>query len=204
MTLWSCDLARSRDKPKSVYLHEHSAYGHETSQGGDLFWRALNDKVIQNFYGHLFLQSTFGRLLLDTDKRCWEIVKEQSTKAAVCVCFTKQVFLKISQNSQENTCVRVSFLINTLLKKRHKRRYFPVSFKKFLRTPFSQNTSGRHFFLSEDLQHQYVLFDTLEDRLCWRIYQAISINWYIFGIRQRIRKSFYLFEYSSTCLWKGN
>ena len=31
----------------------------------------------------------------------------------------------------------------TVLKKRLWRRCFPVNFKKFLRTPFSQNTSGR-------------------------------------------------------------
>ena len=52
-------------------------------------------------------------------------------------CSVKNVFLKISQNSQENTCVEVSFLIKlqawlvTLLKKR-----FPVNFAKFLRTLF--------------------------------------------------------------------
>ena len=58
------------------------------------------------------------------------------------------MFLEISQNSQENTCVRVSFLIKlkapaTLLKNRFWHRFFPVNFAKFLRTPFSQNTSGR-------------------------------------------------------------
>ena len=52
-------------------------------------------------------------------------------------CSVKNVFLKILQNSQENTCVEVSFLIKlqawlvTLLKKR-----FPVNFAKFLRTLF--------------------------------------------------------------------
>ena len=54
----------------------------------------------------------------------------------------KKVFLEISQNSQEITCVRVSFLIKlqarpaTLLKKRLWHRRFPVNFAKFLRTPF--------------------------------------------------------------------
>ena len=38
------------------------------------------------------------------------------TEAAIQRCSVKKVFLKISQNSQENTCARVSF--------------------KFLRTPF--------------------------------------------------------------------
>ena len=57
----------------------------------------------------------------------------------------KKVPLKISQNSRENTCARVSFLIKlqaagyrpaTLLKKRIWQRCFPVNFVKFLRTPF--------------------------------------------------------------------
>ena len=51
----------------------------------------------------------------------------------------KVVFLIVSQNSQENTCARVSFL----LKKRHWRCCFPVNFEKFPRTPFLQNTSRR-------------------------------------------------------------
>ena len=47
------------------------------------------------------------------------------------------MFLEIKQNSQENTCVRVSFLIKlqaSALKFWH--RCFPVNFAKFLRTPF--------------------------------------------------------------------
>ena len=73
-------------------------------------------------------------------------------------CSVKKVFFEISQNSQENTCADVSFLIKlqacyhhietshlicydgnmpaTLLKKRLRRRCFPVNFVKFLRTPF--------------------------------------------------------------------
>ena len=48
------------------------------------------------------------------------------------------MFLKISQNSQKNTCARVSFLIKlqTLLRKRRWHRRFPVNFTKFLRTSF--------------------------------------------------------------------
>ena len=49
----------------------------------------------------------------------------------------KKVFLKISQNSQEN---RASFLINlrpaALLNKRIEHRCFPVNFEKFLGTCF--------------------------------------------------------------------
>ena len=49
------------------------------------------------------------------------------------------MFLKISQNSQENTCARVSFLIK--LGFWHK--YFLVNFTKFLRTLSLKNTPGR-------------------------------------------------------------
>ena len=60
----------------------------------------------------------------------------------------KNVFLEISQNSQENTCSRVSFnkvaglRSATLIKKRFWHRCFPVNFAEFLRTHFLQNTSA--------------------------------------------------------------
>ena len=50
----------------------------------------------------------------------------------------KNGFLKISPNSRESTCARVSFLIKlhaTLFKKRLSRKCFPVNFAKFLRAP---------------------------------------------------------------------
>ena len=47
-------------------------------------------------------------------------------------CSVKNVFLEISQDSQENTCTRVSFLI----KLQAEDRCFPVNFANFLRTPF--------------------------------------------------------------------
>ena len=59
---------------------------------------------------------------------------EAATRGVLC----KMVFLEISQNSQENTCARVSFLIK--------------SFVKFLRTPFLQNTSSGCFCL-EDVEN---------------------------------------------------
>ena len=61
----------------------------------------------------------------------------------------KKVFFKISQNSQENTCARVSFfkkvacLRAATIKKRFWHRCFPVNFAKCLRTPFLQNISGQ-------------------------------------------------------------
>ena len=58
-------------------------------------------------------------------------------------CSVKKVFLKISQISQESTCVRVSFWQScrpsdpsgNFIKKRLKHRCFPVKFTKFVRTP---------------------------------------------------------------------
>ena len=55
-------------------------------------------------------------------------------------CSIKQVFLEISQNSQENICTRASFLIKlqvcNFIRKRLWHRCFPVNFVRFLRTPF--------------------------------------------------------------------
>ena len=62
------------------------------------------------------------------------------------------MFLENSQNSLENTCARVSFLIKKrLLEKRLWQRCFPVNFSKFLRTPFIQSTSGRQLLKFWDL-----------------------------------------------------
>ena len=53
-------------------------------------------------------------------------------------CFIKKLFLKISQNSQENNRAGVSFLIKlkpaNLLKKRLRHRCFPMNFVKFFKT----------------------------------------------------------------------
>ena len=72
-------------------------------------------------------------------------------------CSVKKVFFEISQNSQENTCAEVSFLIKlqacyhhietsqlicydgnmpATLKKETSAQVFSVNFVKFLRTPF--------------------------------------------------------------------
>ena len=52
-------------------------------------------------------------------RRCAEAVAQR--------CSVKKVFLEISQNSQENTCARISFW----------HRCFPVNFVRFLRTRIS-------------------------------------------------------------------
>ena len=81
-------------------------------------------------------------------KKSYE-TNDKISKSSHQTCFVNKVFLEISQNSQENTCARDSFLIKlqaapaTLLKKSLWHRCFRVNFAKFLRTPFLQNTSGR-------------------------------------------------------------
>ena len=66
--------------------------------------------------------------------------RKQRAEAVARRCSVRKVFLKISQNSLENTCARVSFLIKLqasgLFKKWLWHRYFSVNFAKFLETPF--------------------------------------------------------------------
>ena len=59
----------------------------------------------------------------------WDV---NTSEAATRVVLYKKVFFEISQQSQKNTCARVSFL----LKKRLWRKCFSVNFVKFLRKPF--------------------------------------------------------------------
>ena len=66
--------------------------------------------------------------------------RNQYTEAVVCKCSSKYVFLRISEISQENTCVGVFFnkaaglKAFNFVKKRLQHSYFPVTSAKFLRT----------------------------------------------------------------------
>ena len=73
------------------------------------------------------------------------------------------MLLEISQNSQENTCGRVSFLIKLQLKKRLWHRCFPVNFARFLRTPFLQNTSGRLLLKQVMLNYILVIYPNINN-----------------------------------------
>ena len=75
---------------------------------------------------------------------------EAANKGVLC----KKVFLEILQNSLENTCAKVSFLI-----KLQACRCFSVNFVKFLRPLFLQNTSGDCFYtqpVSDDTSSPYL------------------------------------------------
>ena len=71
-----------------------------------------------------------------------QICKKKVVRSSHRRCSMKKMFLKISKNSQENNCARVSFLIKDI-EKEAVAQVLPMSFEKFLRTPFLQNTSWR-------------------------------------------------------------
>ena len=57
-------------------------------------------------------------------------------EAATQRCSVNKVFLEISQNSRENTCAKLSFLIKFQASGLH--RCFPVNFAKLLKTAILQ------------------------------------------------------------------
>ena len=83
-------------------------------------------------------------------------------------CFIQKMLLKMSQNSQENTSVGVSFLIKlqtlwpaTLLKKGLRHWCFPVNFTKFLRLPFLQFSIAHFRWLLSGLTYFLIYFIAL-------------------------------------------
>ena len=79
------------------------------------------------------------------------------TEAVARRCSVKKMFLEISQNSQENTCARASFLIKpkacNFIKKETLHKCFLVNFAKFLRTPFSTEHLPWLLLLSDEIQN---------------------------------------------------
>ena len=100
------------------------------------------------------------------------IILSQQSEAVARTCSVKKVFLKISQNSEENTCTRVSFLIKLkasglqLYKKRDSSTgFFLRILRIFYKHLLVQNTSGgcfytitvwvaRYFYLASDSSSQ--------------------------------------------------
>ena len=75
-------------------------------------------------------------------------IEEAYTRKQPPEMFCKKVFLEISQNSQENTSARVSFLVaGSFIEKGPRHGCFPVNFAKVLKTPFLQNASQRLLLL---------------------------------------------------------
>ena len=72
-------------------------------------------------------------------------------------CSVSKAFLKISQNSQENTWPEA--LTKSLKKRQH--RVFPVNFAKFFRTPFLQKSSGSCFYFGVQQKEIHVILNRL-------------------------------------------
>ena len=110
-------------------------------------------------FQHIFYLSLAVGLIY-TCSRTFFLTRNQ--EAVAQTCSVKKVFLEISQNSQENTCANVSFLIKlqqvpaSLLKTRLWHRCFPVNFAKFIRAPFF---TEHHWWLPLEVKI-----------MCWELY----------------------------------
>ena len=141
-----------------------------------------------------------------------------SAEALAQRCSLKKAFLEISQNLQENTCARVSFLIKLqasaiLLKTRLWHRCFPVNFTKFLITTFSQNTSGgcfcqEYFWITSWKTMFYVYLFLLLQRIRFLNQKVVVV--FIRKIQCRYQKMLFyvlaqkhVFSYDRflTCMW---
>ena len=102
------------------------------------------------------------------------------TEAATGGILLKNVFLEISQNSQENTYVRVSFLVKLqvwglqlYLKNRLWHRCFLVTFAKFRRTPFLK-ACVRYFLSNFHFSPNYSPSKTIKN-VFYFIYKALFV-----------------------------
>ena len=73
------------------------------------------------------------------------------------------MFLKISQNLQENNCARNSFIKNNLIEKESLAQVFSYGIAKFLRPPFLQKTSGSCFWIEANFTSAEIVPKHLEN-----------------------------------------
>ena len=93
-----------------------------------------------------FAPSFFNRFCLNLNRKKRVVIRamRMNLKKQLFANSSKQVFLKLLQTSQENTCVGISFnklyqklnLIINFIKKKLQHRYFLAKFAKFLRSTF--------------------------------------------------------------------
>ena len=99
---------------------------------------------IDNIKNHALLLASYLLTPLQPDVDLNNVNTFQYLEAVAQRCSVKKMFLEISQKSQENTCVIVSFL-NKVAGLRLWHRRFPVNFAKFLRTLFVREHLWRLF-----------------------------------------------------------
>ena len=101
------------------------------------------------------------------------------------------MFLEISQNSQENSCARVSFCLRpaTLLKKRLWQEYFSVNFAKFLRT----HLDDLQVFVGHSYRTIYVYLGVKKGKLVWEsLFNAVNLAEWMSIYSQSIAQWFFL------------
>ena len=93
-----------------------------------------------------FFQCVFDDFMNTRQYRVKRCMKYSESRSSHRRCSTEKVFLKISQNSQKNTCTRVSFFNKvvglrpaTLLKNRLLHKCFPAIHTQFLRAIFTEH-----------------------------------------------------------------
>ena len=107
--------------------------------------------------------------------------------------FIKRLFLKISQYSQENTCVSVSFYkvaglqACNFIKKRLQHWCFPVNIAKYLGTPILRNICEQLLLYLERIIPLTVLLKTLFENL--ENSQGFQFS-FIFRSRQQFTATF--------------
>ena len=69
--------------------------------------------------------------------------QKEDSEAVAHRCSVKKTFLEISQNSQENTCTRVSAETFNFMKQETLAQMFSCEFCEISMNIFLQNTSGR-------------------------------------------------------------
>ena len=127
-----------------------------------------------------------------------------TTEAVVHKCFSKQVFLKIPQYSQKNTCVEAW----NFIKKRLHYRCFPVNIVKFLKTAFvngkdHQNyQKNRYFTYSKMVSYLILLIlnrlqrriqtlsDSKDEAFCENSYQLLAVKFFCKTIHLRSQTGF--------------
>ena len=103
---------------------------------------------IPNFRYHKVWTKRHRDINFDVANVSFVAINSQNKSSYRKWSFIERVFLKISQNSQENTCFGVSFIVNllaNLLKKTIQHRRFPVNFAIILRNVFYRTPPGDCF-----------------------------------------------------------
>ena len=97
-------------------------------------------------------------------------------------CSVKKVFSEISQNSQENTCARVSILIKLFIKKETLAQVFSCEFCEiskntfFYRTPLVAASVDLSIYFSIQLYSRKLLFENSYPLMSYRNIEASFVN----------------------------